>query len=395
MNSKDSKVGFNAPLWQNGFRPFFALAILFAIFAVTLWLVEIQQGAVLIQSMPVIKWHAHEMIFGYASAVIAGFLLTAVPNWTGTPGLTGKPLAVLAATWLCARIALVFCETNSLAVAAVFELLFYLGLCIAICKPILAAKQLKQVGIIAKVILLMASSSLYYYGTINHNLTLANAGLYSGFYMVVALTLVMLRRLLPFFVKSALQEELPTSTTIDGISLAGFLVFWLAQVFSLAPVISTIVCFILFVVHLYRCITWIVQGVTTTPLLWVLYAAYGFLIAGFGFNAFQSSLAISPFVAIHAFAFGSIGIMTVGIMTRVAWGHTGRNLQKPPKLLNTIFWLIIGSGVTRTVLVQLAPSYHLSLIVLSGILWLAAFTFFMVIYVPLLFSERADTKAFN
>lgn len=342
------------------------------------------------------NWHAHEMLFGYASAVIAGFLLTAVRNWTGRETLQGASLAALAFLWLLARVLLSVPLHVPLWIIACIDLSFMTFFLVAIAKPIIAVRQWKQMGILSKVVFLLLSNGLFYAGVIRVEPTLVDIGLYSALYMVIALILVMVRRLIPFFVKSALAIDVRSRDWLDRSSLVLFLLFWIAIVFFPRNDIASVLAALLAVLHMLRLCDWSSAPVWRRPLLAVLYLAYATIILGFVMKALESVLPVSPFLATHAFAFGGIGIMTIGMMARVSWGHTGRNLQRMPAILLPCFALMLAGGLIRVVLPAFWPAYTFHLVIASGLAWISAFLMFSWVYIPVLLTPRVDaTKTKN
>ncbi len=335
-------------------------------------------------------WHAHEMLFGYAGAVIAGFLLTAVRNWTARETLQGAALAALACVWLLPRILLSVSWATPLWIIAGLDLCFMVMLLVAIARPIVAVRQWKQMGVLSKVAFLLVSNALFYAGVLRSDPGLIDIGLYSALYMIIALILVMARRLIPFFVKSALGIDVNNRQWLDRSSLVLFLLFWIAIVFFPNNDVASLLAGLLAVLHGLRLWDWSAAVIWRRPLLAVLYLAYATIVLGFVMSALQPVFLFSPFLATHAFAFGGIGIMTIGMMARVAWGHTGRNLQQMPGILLPCFGLMLAGGLVRVVLPAIWPAYTFHWVVASGLAWIVAFLIFAWIYVPVLLGPRAD-----
>lgn len=387
-------------LWQLGFRPFFLAAGLFAVLGTALWtaLYSFQwQG--LPNAYPAMTWHAHEMIFAYALAVIAGFLLTAVKNWTGMQTLQGSALAVLIGVWLIARClpftGLPFGWT------ALVDLLFLAGLLIAVARPIILAKQWAQAGIVAKLCLLLVANSVFYLGLLGYWLLGSILGLYFAFYLVLALILTMGRRVIPFFIEKGIGVPFVARNYVwlDRASLVLFLVFALLDLTVMATGNKLLVylvaalALIQVVLHSIRLWGWYHPLIWRKSLLWVLYLAYVWLVLGFVLKFISLIWGISPWLAIHAFAYGGIGMMTLGMMARVSLGHTGRDVANPPAILHALFALLWLGTVIRVFFVWWLPSTQAVWILAAQFLWIAAFAGFVWIYFPIWLRPRVDGRA--
>jgi uncharacterized protein involved in response to NO len=376
-----------------GFRPFFAGAAVFSLVSVLIWLgVYVLGWSWHMPGLPAATWHAHEMIFGYGMAVIAGFLLTAVKNWTGVQTLQGTPLLLLFLLWLAARLLLLGGNAVPLEWAAAADCLFGLALLIAIACPVFKVRQFRQMGILAKVALLLLSNLVCYAGILGIYPEAVRPGLYSGVYLIMALIFVMSRRVLPFFIEKGIDHpvDLKNRNWIDAASLLVFIVFWIADILTPDSLPVALLAVVLFVLHAVRLAGWYAAGIMQRPLLWVLYLAYAVIVAGFALKAAVVFADIPPSLALHVFTYGGIGLFTLGMMARVALGHTGRNILAPPPALSWIFGgLLAGTGLR--VLLPLADPQHYTLwIGLSQLLWLAVFGAFLVIYLPMLLQPRID-----
>ena len=381
-------------LFQLGFRPFFAAASLFGVVIVGLWMMVYVFGLPIAPTaLPVTIWHAHEMLYGYTLAVVAGFLLTAVGNWTGVKSFQGSTLAWVATLWLIARIALYIPEYG-LAIAAIADLLFLLSLLIGVTRPILAVRQWKQAGILSKLLLLLAASAVFYAGALGLIENGMHWGLYGGLYLVLALVLMMARRVMPFFIERGVDEQFQprNRTWIDITSLVLVLVWALFEVFTRQTQAIGGLSLILFLLHAIRLYDWHTPGIWRKPLLWSLYLGYGSLVAGFGLRALSIWAGISPLVALHAFAYAGIGMMTLGMMSRVTLGHTGRNVFDPPAPAGKLFALLAIGALCRVVMPLLEPELYRWWIGLSQAAWIAAFAGFAFLYIPMLVSPRVDGR---
>ena len=376
-----------------GFRPFFTGAAVFSVLSMLAWAGMYVFGWFPhTTALPHTVWHAHEMIYGYGMAVIAGFLLTAVRNWTGVQTITGIPLLLLFLLWLAGRVLLAGGNSNLLQAAALTDALFGVGLVVAILVPIARVKQWQQLGIVSKIVLLIASNMVFYAGALGLIEDGSRMGLYSGIYLVIALIFAMGRRVIPFFIEKGVgyPVQVRNRSWVDIASLVLFLGFWIADVLQPdTPLVATLSAALL-ALHTLRMIDWHTPGIWRRPLLWVLYLGYGWLGAGFALKAAVPVLGISPLLSLHAFAYGGIGMITLGMMSRVTLGHTGRNVFEPPPVLFTVFAVLLAGGVFRVVLPLLDPGRYVLWIGISQGLWIVAFSIFLTLCLPMLARPRAD-----
>lgn len=375
-----------------GFRAFFAAASGFSIAAVLGWMIMYLTGwhngpA----SLAAVTWHAHEMIYGYAMAVIAGFLLTAVRNWTGVATLHGYPLLLLVLAWLAARCLVFFNPAGTVTWQALLDSVFSLGLITSLLLPILRTRQWKQLGILAKLVLLLLSNLVFYAGVAGIIDDGVRLGLYSGIYLVIALVLVMASRVFPFFIERGVDYPLQIKRRgwLDITGLVLFLAFWLAELVRPNSVLVVACALALALLHAARLDGWYTHGIWRKPLLWVLYLGYGWIIAGFALKA-AVALGVSPYLSLHAFAYGGIGMITLGMMSRVSLGHTGRNVAEPPRLLAWIFAAQLTGTMTRVILPLIDATHYTAWIVLSQALWLIAFGLLLVYFLPVWMQPRVD-----
>jgi len=395
MINLEREVAYGMPLFRLGFRPFFLGAGIFAVVSVVIWMMVYLQGANLhLSGMSPMTWHAHEMIFGYATAVIAGFLLTAIKNWTGQQTLRGPGLAGLFALWVLARALPLTGLDIPVAAVALFDLLFMLLLVVAATMPVLKVKQYKQLGVISKLVLIFLSNLLFYLGADGIVEDGIRWGLYSGIYMIIALVLVMARRVIPFFIEKGIdgQAEIRNWPWVDLSSLVLVIALWILDVFTGLETAVSITAGLLTVLHIIRMAGWYTAQLWRKPLLWVLYIAYGSLVAGFALKAAEAWTGLSPNLSVHAFAYGGIGIMTLGMMSRVILGHTGRNVFEPPAILFWCFALLVCGALFRVVFPLFSSEFYVYWIGISQLLWVAAFTMFVLIYSPMLWSARVDGR---
>jgi uncharacterized protein involved in response to NO len=391
-NPPASSSGF--ALWQLGFRPFFLFAGIFSVLSMALWMhIYVFNLPYPVTGITLYQWHAHEMIYGYSMAVIAGFLLTAVRNWTNRPTASGKALIALVALWAAARIAMLFGD-RFIAVAAAFDLLFMLALMIAVAMPIVEAKQWKQLGVLSKLVLLLAGNLCFYLGALGMLLPGAYLGIYGGLLLVVGLILMIGRRVIPFFIERGVgyDVQLRNPRWLDITSMLLFFLFFIIELFAAAPGLVSLLGGALFVVITLRLYNWHTPGIWKKPLLWSLYVSLLFIDLGFLMFAFGGFLDVPRLLAIHAFAVGGIGLVTLSMMSRVSLGHTGRDIGNPSVLVGIACLCLIAAAVFRVIVPTLAMGSYPTWIMISQILWIAGFALFVVRYLPILIRPRVDGR---
>ena len=381
-------------LFSLGFRPFFLLGSLFAIVSTILWVLVYQYKQTVLPnaSLTDVHWHAHEMIFGYGMAVIAGFLLTAVKNWTGIQTIHGFPLFMLTAIWGLARLMPFLPFNSALLVMAALDLLFNLLVCVLVLLPIIKVKQWQQIGVWSKLIFLLAGNILFYLGLFNLLDNGIRMGLYTGLYTIISLIMLMGHRVIPFFIEKGVGYpiKLRDHPWITYTSLALMLVFLVVEVYYPLPMVAAVTAILLVIIHALRLFGWHTVGIWKKPLLWILYVGYGWIVIGFILYASAYFLNTSPMLAIHAFAYGTVGMITIGMMARVSLGHTGRDVFNPPGFLGPAFLLMLTGGIVRVLLPLLTTQYYDAWILISQILWILAFMMFAAYYFPVLTRQSID-----
>ena len=378
-----------------GFRPFFIGATGFAFLSTLLWMgIYVLGWKLQPKHFAPITWHAHEMIYGYSMAVIAGFLLTAVKTWTDVQTLNGYPLLSLFLFWIVVRLLPFFSGIASIEIVALMDNLFILFLIVAVAAPLLKVRQWRNMSMMALLLLLLASNVVFYLGVLGIITNGILLGLYSGLYLILTLIFIMGRRVIPFFIERGVgyPVKLKNWKWIDISSLVTFLLFWIADLIVLSSSITAGLAGLLFFIHGIRLFGWHTPGIWKKPLLWILYLAYTLIVVGFALKAIGIVYGISPYLAVHAFAFGGIGMMTLGMMARVSLGHTGRSVHDPPGSLNVIFITLFSGAVVRVIFPLLDISLYALWIALSQTLWMGAFGMFLYIYFPILIYPRIDGR---
>jgi len=379
-------------LFGLGFRPFFLLAGMGAVVSMGIWLGYWPGGVASAGAYygPVV-WHAHEMLFGYAAAVVAGFLLTAVPNWTGQRTPSGWPLGALAGLWLTGRI-LPWFPGVPLPIVAAVDLAFLPCLAWALAKPLWAGRNGNNRWFVPLLLGMALANTLVHAQALERTATTAMPGIFAMLDLMVALLILVGGRIMPFFTEKAIPGA---ATRRYGLveRFGIFLPIAMALLHALqAPAAwvgaIALAAGLLQGVRLWGWHDWRVWRI---PILWVLYTGYAWLALGlvlFGlseFALFQQSLAV------HTLTIGALGVFPLGMMTRVALAHTGRALHAP--LPVTIGFLVIDLAVLARVMGPiLVPSRYLDWVFLAGVLWILAFGTFAVAFTPSLIKARVDGR---
>jgi uncharacterized protein involved in response to NO len=376
-------------LFSHGFRPFFLFGAIYAGAMVPLWLAVFSGDIRIPTALAPRDWHVHEMLFGYVGAVIAGFLLTAVPNWTGRLPIQGGPLAILFATWLAGRLATTFSEFMGWQVTLAVDAAFLLLLAAAAAREIVAGRKwnnLKVVGIVS--LLAVANIAFHVEG---HYYGLADYSARAGIALVVTLVCVIGGRIVPSFTRNWLARREPGRLPVpfarfDAITVvvgACAMVAWVVAPSGRAVAGALGVAGLL---HLVRLARWTGHRTVSDRLVLILHVAYAFVPIGFLLSALSALDLIASGAGVHAWTGGAIGSMTIAVMTRASLGHTGQALSASI-VTQLIYVSIVVAAITR-VCAALDPIHSIPLLMLSGIAWAGAFIGFALAYAPLLCRAR-------
>ena len=387
---EDLKQFAGTALFNLGFRPFFLGAAIYSITAMLLWWLQ-YSGIAMLQLTP--AWHAHEMIFGYTLAVIAGFLLTSVKNWTGLDTVTGFGLFLLFTMWIAAR---AFNVLGFYSAAATSDLSFMLYFAWCAVVPILKVKQWRQTLIVIVLLVLTIANGLYYAGQLGVITDGVHLGNYLGFYFVVGLILVMAGRVVPFFIERGVEESVTLISIpwLEKLNFIFYLIFvavsLLGSKFDIQPIVFYLVAGFLFILNVKRMAGWYSRGIWEKPLLWSLFLAYGFIVLGFLLNSLLFFGWFNLFIPIHAIALGGVGLLTLSMMARVSLGHSGRSIHETPKGMVFAFPILIVATIVRVLMPWLFPEHYLLWIQASQLLWVISFSLFIWVYYPVLVQPRID-----
>ncbi|MDD5228486.1 MAG: NnrS family protein [Methylococcales bacterium] len=387
-----SPTVLNYPLFALGFRAFFLLAGLAALGLLILWR-GMTEGTIAPSAYFIgTYWHAHEMLLGYTVAVIAGFLLTAVSNWTGKITLHGNALVGLSLLWLYGRILPFYAGLLPDELIALVDFAFLPILTYVIANHLIRAKNYKNLLFVGLLILLMLGNGLIHVQMLGLCNDSAAIGVQIVLATIVVMILVIAGRVFPFFTEKGLKGvSIPRNQQLDILAVGSALVLFTLQLVGISGTFLALIALTTAILNSWRLASWFVFRIWFVPLLWVLYLGYGWLILGFILTAFAEWELVLPSLAIHAFTVGGIGILTLGMMARVSLGHTGRAM-KASNVIVSAFVLMNVAALFRVILPMTFTSSSNILIYLAVLAWLAAFALFIFVYAPILVKAREDGK---
>jgi uncharacterized protein involved in response to NO len=376
-------------LFSYGFRPFFFFGAIYAGAMVPLWLAVFAGDVALPSAFAPRDWHVHEMLFGYVAAVIAGFLLTAVPNWTGRLPIQGAPLAVLFAAWLAGRLAVTFSAFIGWEIALAIDTAFLLLLAAAAAREIVAGRKwnnLKVVGIIS----LLATANVAFHVEAHFG-GVAEYSTRIGVGLVVTLVCLIGGRIVPSFTRNWLARReagrLPVPfNRFDAIAMAAGVCAMIAWVVAPSGRLTAAALGVAGVLHVVRLARWAGDRTVSDRLVLILHIAYAFVPAGFLLAALAALDLVAPSAGIHAWTGGAIGSMTIAVMTRASLGHTGPALSASIATPR-VYASIVIAALAR-VCAALEPAHSVPLLTIAGVAWAAAFLGFALVYAPLLCRVR-------
>lgn len=375
-------------LFAYGFRPFFLAAGLWAAFGILLWLPQYLGALTIPTYFSALDWHVHEMLYGYVAASIAGFLLTAIPNWTGRLPVNGWPLAGLAALWLAGRLAILFSGQINAVAAATVDVSFLLTLAAVAGREIVAGRNWRNLLVLVVLGVLIAGNVVFHIEVLRNGV--ADYGVRIGIAGVIVMITVIGGRIVPSFTNNWLVKNnpgrLPVSfSRFDMIAIAAGALALLAWIALPAHTATGWLMLLAGAFHLVRLARWAGDRTAADRLVLVLHVGYAFVPLGFvlmGASVFFNAVPASA--GIHAWTAGAIGLMTLAVMTRATLGHTGQALQAGPAT-QAIYGLVLLAALLR-----IAAAFNGSIVLLEcgGALWVAGFAGFVFIYGPLLATRK-------
>lgn len=376
---------FGGPaLFTAGFRPFFLGGALWAALAVPLWLFLYHGSLIAPTALPPAIWHAHEMIYGYGAAVVAGFLLTAVPNWTGRMPLQGWPLIAITIVWLAGRIVVLWSDIFGTSVTACVDAAFLLLFTASIAREVIVGRNWRNLGIVAALTVL-SGGNLLIHAEVLQLADTADIGIRIGIAMLLSLIALIGGRIIPSFTTNWLRKKTPHASLpappglLDKVALGITVLAILAWVCFPGRGATSVALLVAGIAVMVRLCRWRGLATLSEPLLIVLHIGYGWLSFGLillGVNGLYEIMI--PSAALHALTVGAVGTMTLAVMTRATLGHTGQELTAGPGT-TVIYVLVSISAVLRTASPLLDNFSNIAL-VSAGATWSAAFLLFAMLY---------------
>lgn len=377
-------------LLSYGFRPFFLFGALWAAMAVAIWLPMLAGSLTLPTAFDPIQWHTHELIFGYVPAIVAGFLLTAVPNWTGRLPVTGTPLLALFALWAAGRAAILVSASLGAGLAAIIDLAFLAALAAVVAREIIAGNSLSNLKVLAAIALLFTGNAAF------HAEAVLSLGDGHGVRIGIAATLLLIMliggRIVPSFTRNWLVRQGPGRLPqpfgrFDMVAIAGAGVALATWIVAPSAAVTAWLAAGAAGLHAYRLSRWAGERTASEPLVTILHVAYAFVPLGFALLALGVLRpdVILPSGALHAWTAGAVGLMTLAVMTRASLGHTGQPLTATAPI-QAIYAAAIIAALSRIVAafgIAREPLLHL-----SATAWVLAFLGFVLVYAPLLATSR-------
>jgi uncharacterized protein involved in response to NO len=379
-------------LFELGFRPFFLFAGIAAFLLIAVWLYIYTRGQFAPGYYDSITWHSHEMVFGYTVAVIAGFLLTAVRNWTGIQTPSGIALAGLVIIWLAGRVAPFFSDISPHWIIAGADIVFLPLLAITLSVPVVRSRQKHNLVFLFLLTALAVANLMVHLQVLGFTQATGKPGIHFAVYLIVFLIAILGGRVIPFFTEKGIAGARTRQwKTVEFLALGSLLVLMVFDLTGAAPPALVVAAILAAIGHGIRLYGWYQKGVWSVPLLWILHLGYAWLVAGFILKALSAAGLVTPALAIHAFTVGGIGTVTLGMMARVALGHTGRPLRIGTAM-TWAFVLINLAGFCRVFMSLIIPGRYGEWMLLAGTFWSAAFVIFVISYARVLVQPRIDGR---
>lgn len=399
LNIDDSRIALAIPpVLRLAFRPLFLGGAAFSVIAIIWWAYFWISPTSWMPHGGPIWWHGHEMLFGFGAAIVVGFLLTAVTSWTGVTGLRGKPLAVLALTWLLGRLFLAFGASYGLPgwLIALGDISYLLLATIAMAYPVVKVKQWRNLMFVPILFILCSLNASGHWAVINNQPQLAIQSLHGTIILFSLIIAILGGRVIPSFTanttRCAKQAPIKWLEITSIMSIILLLIITFIGFDNVPSIILLMVSSIAALTNAWRFSRWGFQHCKSVPLLWSLHIAYVFIPLGFAMLALHSiGLMDNTSAALHSITVGAIGGMILAMISRVTLGHTGREL-KPPRLITTAYIFLFVATIVRVIVPAWLPEFTQWSIGITGVLWALAFGIYLYFYAPMLVTERVDGR---
>jgi len=373
-------------LWDLGFRPFYLLAALFAALSVPLWALQFS-GLIATPWLRGSLWHAHEMVFGYTLAIVVGFLFTAGRNWSGQPTPSGPALMALAALWLAAR---VLALTPWAIAAAAANVAFLLLAAWGLWRALRAGGNRRNYFFVGLLLALACAAAALHLVQLRWLDLPPALGLPVALDLVLFIITVMTGRVLPMFTNNGVPgAQARREPRLESLVLGSVLALLAADALDLHGWPLASLAALALAAHSARWLLWQPWKTLRHPLVWVLHAAYGWLLLHLGLRAAAALGWVAAGPATHALTVGLIGMLTLGMITRTALGHTGQPLRAG-RIETAAYLAMLGAAFARVVPPLIDAGWLLPAAGVSAALWSLAFVLYLLRYTPLLLWSRAD-----
>lgn len=377
--------------FELAFRPFFLFASLFSIIALLAWSAVLNGNLSLNTYGGSLWWHTHEMLFGFVAAIIAGFLLTAVQNWTGVQSITGKGLALLVCLWLLARVLFLFPNTVPHWLIAFVDIMFLPISALALARPIIKVKLWRNLMFIPILLVMTLANISMHYSVIEQSLELMTAASTTMVLLVTLVMCIMGGRVFPMFTANGTQTaRVNAIPLLEKLAIVSTLLALIISVniINVPVLISAIIFFIAAAAHVVRAYRWKIWVTMKTPLVWSLHLSYWCIALGlFLFGLAELTTTVTHSQAVHTLTVGAMGTMILSMISRVSLGHTGRAIIAS-KVMTVAFIAIILAVIIRVFGSYWFSNYNL-VINFAVVLWTVAYGSFVVLYFPILTKPNA------
>jgi uncharacterized protein involved in response to NO len=382
-------------LFEYGFRPFFLLVGLHGALVIPMWVAVVLGWFSLPVGMEV-SWHAHQMIYGFVAAGLAGFLLTAVPSWTGEPARRGTPLVILAAVWLIGRVATTFPSVFSPPLTALLDLAFVPALASLVIGPLLAARKARNLVLLVPLALFWIGDALMHAEFLGLSEETAGIGARLGIYVMLLMITIIGGRIVPSFTGNALRAsglmiEPRQFASLDRASMMSMALLLVCEASTGMSRLTGAAALLAAIFNGLRLAGWRGERTLTSPILWILHLGYAWLVFGLFLKAIAALTDVIPeTAALHALTAGAMGTMLLAVMSRAGLGHTGRALRAHPATV--VSYVLVSIAALLRITASLLPELYSKLLVGSGIAWTLAFVLFLFVYGPILTTARPDGR---
>ncbi|MBL6928598.1 MAG: NnrS family protein [Rhodospirillales bacterium] len=383
-------------LFGYGFRPFFLLAGGYAVLSIAVWAAVFMWGRALPSDLPPSLWHAHEMLFGFSVAAAAGFLMTAVPSWTGTPRVSGAPLAVLVIIWLAGRVAFWMDGSLSPVAVAIIDMAFIPALIAAIAGPIIGSGQKRNFLFPGFLLIGVMANGFFHAEALGWTEDTASWSLRLTIYVFVLMVALIGGRITPRFTANALKASDPeidvrSDPRVEKAVILSMIAAIAADLAGAPPTLSGALALAAAIALGFRMRHWHTARTLDDPIVWVLHLGHAWVPFAFACKAAADIAGWLPAdAALHAFTTGAIGTTVLAVMTRAGLGHTGRPLLAPKPVV-TAYLLVTVAALARIFGPVLTDDLLMWVVVPAG-LWIAAFGMFTFVFAPILIGPRPDGK---